>query len=317
MAAHFVEPTVIQPASPHPTAAGRAALAATMTRRASAQTYATIRLLADRDRTADAFRAYAYFRWVDDCLDDPTALPAGRVAFLARQRALLDSGYRGRLPVDLCAEEALLADLLAGDDEPESGLQSYLRHMMGVMAFDVARRGRLIAAAELDDYTQMLATAVADALFHFIGHDRQPSRAPARYRAVRGAHLIHMLRDTVEDAAAGYCNIPAEYLAAHGLRPPLTAADLETPAFRAWVEARVRLAREEFAAGRAILAGLGSRRCCLAGAAYIARFEWLAGAIERDGYRLRESYPERKSLPAGYWMARQTVGILSAQRQTR
>ena len=42
--------------------AARATLAAAMTRRASAQTYATIRLLADRDRAADAFRAYAYFR---------------------------------------------------------------------------------------------------------------------------------------------------------------------------------------------------------------------------------------------------------------
>ena len=316
MAVHLVEPAVVQAATPRPTAAGRAALAAAMTRRASTQTYATIRLLADRDRAAEAFRAYAYFRWVDDCLDDPAAPPAARAVFLARQQALLDGGYRGLLSADLCAEEALLADLIAGDDEPDSGLQSYLRHMMAVMAFDTARRGRVVSTGELDDYTQSLATAVADALFHFIGHDHQPPRDPARYRAVRGAHLIHMLRDTVEDAVAGYCNVPAEVLAAYGLRPPLTAADLETPALRAWVEARVRLARAEFAAGRAMRAGLGSRRCRLAGAAYIARFEWLAGAIERDGYRLRESYPERKSLPAGYWMARQTVSILSAQRQT-
>lgn len=291
------------PAGRHSGRAARAALAATMTRRASAQTYATIRLLADRDRTADAFRAYAYFRWVDDRLDDPTTPDAERAPFLARQQALLDGGYGGHRPADLCPEEALLADLIAADDEPDSGLHSYLYHMMAVMAFDTARRGRLVSAVELDDYTQLLATAVADALFHFISHDRQPLRNPARYRAVRGAHIIHMLRDTVEDAAAGYVNVPAEYLAAQELRPPLTAADLETPAFRVWVEARVRLAREEFAAGRAMLAGLGSRRCRLAGAAYIARFEYVAGLIERDGYRLRVDYPERRTPAAALWMA--------------
>ena len=308
MAVHLVEPVVIQPASPRPTAAERAALAAAMTRRASAQTYATIRLLADRDRAADAFRAYAYFRWVDDRLDDPAAAPAARAAFLARQRGLLDGGYRGRPAADLCAEEALLADLIAADDAPDSGLQSYLRHMMAVMAFDTARRGRLVSAAELDGYTQSLATAVADALFHFIGHDRPPPRDPARYGGVRGAHIIHMLRDTVEDASAGYVNVPAEYLATYGLRPPLTAADLMTPALRAWVEARVWLARQEFAAGRVYLAAVGSRRARLACRAYIARFEWLADAITRDGYVLRAAYPERKSARAAVWMATRALG---------
>jgi phytoene/squalene synthetase len=172
----------------------------------------------------------------------------------------------------------------------------------------VARRGLLIAAAQLDDYTQLLATAVADALFHFIGHDRQPPREPARYHAVRGAHIIHMLRDLVEDTSLGYVNIPAEYLAAHGLRPPLAAADLAQPPLRAWVAGRVRLARDEFAAGRAYLAGLESRRCRLAGAAYIARFEYVAQLIARDGYVLRADYADRKSVGAALWMAGRTLG---------
>ncbi len=37
-------------------------LAASITKAASQQTYYTIRFLADRDRMADAYRAYAYFR---------------------------------------------------------------------------------------------------------------------------------------------------------------------------------------------------------------------------------------------------------------
>ncbi len=44
-------------------------LAAEITKAGSKQTYYTFLLLADRDRVQDAFRSYAYFRWLDDLLD--------------------------------------------------------------------------------------------------------------------------------------------------------------------------------------------------------------------------------------------------------
>ncbi len=44
-------------------------LASSITKTASKQTYYTIRFLVDRDRVDDAYRAYAYFRWVDDVLE--------------------------------------------------------------------------------------------------------------------------------------------------------------------------------------------------------------------------------------------------------
>ncbi len=295
-------------ATPTGTTAG-AALAMAITRAASAQTYTTIRLLADRDRAADAYRAYAYFRWVDDVVDGATGDAAETAVFLRRQAALLEAGYRaasyGRpMPGDLCAEEQLLAELIAGDAEPDSGLQAYLRHMMGVMAFDRERRGRLISAAELDAYTTQLAMAVMEALLHFIGHGGRAPAGPSRYLAVRGAHIVHMLRDMVEDTAAGYYNIPAEYLAAHGL----TVADREHPAYRAWIAGRLAEARDCFRRGRAFIAQVENPRCRLAGRAYVARFEWVARRIERDGCRLRAAYPERKSLGAGVWMVMRTIG---------
>jgi len=298
--------SILAPADLAPAPArGHEALARSITRAASAQTYATIRFLADRDRAADAYRAYAYFRWVDDRLDDGAAVPAERAAFLARQQALLNAGYAGRpLPADLAPEETLLAELIAADTEPDSGLRSYLHNMMAVMAFDVGRRGatrrgQFISAAELNGYTQTLATAVADALFHFIGHDEQPQRDAQRSLVVRGACTIHMLRDTYEDVALGYVNVPAEYLARHGL----AGDDFDAPAYRQWVRDRVALARSYFREGREHIARLANARCRLAGYAYIARFEWLARAIERDQFRLRPAYPERKSAAALLWMA--------------
>jgi len=44
-------------------------LASSITKAASKQTYYTIRYLVDRERVDDAYRAYGYFRWVDDILD--------------------------------------------------------------------------------------------------------------------------------------------------------------------------------------------------------------------------------------------------------
>ena len=50
-----------------------------------------------------------------------------------------------------------------------------------------------------------------------------------------------------------------------------------------------------------------SARCRLAGYAYVARFEVVLDAIERDGYLLRSDYPERKSARAGLRMGWQAL----------
>lgn len=56
-----------------------------ITKEASKQAYYTIRLLVDHDRTLAAYRSYAYFRWVDDWLDQPTSERTERLDFITRQ----------------------------------------------------------------------------------------------------------------------------------------------------------------------------------------------------------------------------------------
>jgi len=65
----------------------------------------------------------------------------------------------------------------------------------------------------------------------------------------------------------------------------------------------VQLAREYFKQGRDYLSRVQSWRCRLAGFAYTARFEWLLDTIEREGYRLRPQYDERKRLGNGFRMS--------------
>ena len=284
-------------------------LAASITWSASKQTYFTIRFLVDRQRVSDAYRTYAYFRWVDDQLDQVLLEQSARIAFVETQKALMECLYRGETPLDLEPEERMLADLVASDREPNSGLQTYIHSMMAVMAFDAYRRGRLISQKELKDYTLWLSTAVTEAMHYFIGHDCQAPNIDTRYLAVTGAHIVHMLRDTLEDTSSGYINIPLEFLQTH----TITACDVNSPAYRMWVNNRVQLARDCFKAGQSYLAQVGCLRCRLAGYAYTARFMAVLNAVERDNYQLRSSYSEIKRPAAGlrmFW----TVLVLSLNK---
>lgn len=267
-------------------------LGARITRRSSRQTFFIIRLLVDRDRVDDAFRAYAYFRWMDDYLDQVECPQQERLAFLHRQKTLLQTcEENGKLPA-LSAEEAMLVDLMHLDPNTSAGLRLYIHAMMAVMEFDTYRRGRFIHQVELDAYTRDLAVAVTEALHYFIGHTCQPPQCTNRYAAATAAHIVHMLRDTLEDARLGYYNLPAEVIEVAQISP----FDVHSVAYRHWVKERVALARDCFHLGRAYLAQVESLRCRLAGYLYIHRFEHVLDCITRDGYLLRTHYPEPATL---------------------
>lgn len=277
---------------------GKPSLAARITKAGSRQTYFTFRCLADRERVKAGFQAYAYFRWLDDLLDCTSGTAQGKAELLERQMSMLDACYRREAPGEVTTEEQMLVDLVQADLEEHSGLQIYLRNMMQVMAFDVARCGRLVSQAELDEYSRLLSSAVTELMYYLFGHDHSPAPDNTRYHAVFAAHIVHMLRDLVEDIEVGYFNLPSELVRAGMLSPE----QVNSLAFRKWVFSRVALAHKYFQLGRQSIARAKSFRCRLAGYAYIARFEWMLRAIERDQYSLRRDYPERKSFKALVWM---------------
>ena len=281
-------------------------VASSITKAASKQTYYTIRFLADRDRIDDAYRAYGYFRWVDDALDADSGSALERMAFLERQKSLLEKCYQGQAPQDANIQEKMLVELVQHDQEKNSGLQLYLRNMMQVMDFDARRRGRPISQVELSEYTHWLATAVMECIHFFIGHDDFSPHDETRYLAVSAAHITHMLRDMFDDAQIGYYNIPREVLEANHIGPQ----DVQSNAYRAWVKSRVLLARQYFKSGKDYFRRVQNRRCRLACFAYIARFEWLLDTIEREGYCLRPQYQERKSTGVGLWMSWLTLSSM-------
>jgi len=118
--------------------------------------------------------------------------------------------------------------------------------------------------------------------------------------------------DALEDAGLGYYNIPREIILANDL----SLTDFSNPVYLAWVASRVRYARLYLNAGRKYISQVKNLRCRLAGFAYTARFEWMLHLIERDQYRLRSAYPERKSLAAGFWIAWRTITSFLVPRRT-
>lgn len=282
-----------------------AALARAITWSSSKQTYYTARLMVDRDLVDDFFRAYAYFRWADDMIDIRAETADQRLAFTHRQKLLIDGLYAGEAMSDLALEERILADLVASDRYVDSGLQSFIRKMFAIIEFDAGRKGRPVSAAELTWYTEVLGQSVIDGIQYFVGNRHRYARDAHKYLAGIAAHISHLLRDTLQDVADGFFNIPVEYLEAHALGP----AQVDAPAIREWVQEQVARARRGFRLGKEYINAMGVLRCKIVAHWYCARFEAVLDAIEGDHYLLRSEYPEQRSLITWVKMLKLAAGI--------
>ncbi len=269
-----------------------AELARNITRTSSKQSYYTARLMVDPELEFDCYRAYGYFRWVDDIVDVECKTRAERIAFVKRQKDLVERFYHSENVIDLVPEEKILADLICNDRSECVRLHSYMHNFLAIIEFDAERKGRLISQRELDWYASTLGKAVTDGIQYFICNGYPYPKSDHRHLAATGAHVAHMLRDLLEDIPEGYINIPREQIERYNL-------DLEQPdsiAMRAWVKSRVDLARQYFLDGKQYLDDLTLLRCKIVGYWYCARFEGLLDTIEMDNYILRSKYPKPNKL---------------------
>jgi len=281
-------------------------IAHSITWKSSKQSYLTARLLADRDLVDDCLRAYAYFRWADDEIDIRLQSENERDEFIIRQKSIIERSYQGAIFRDITPEEEMLVDLIGHDSSQNSGLHSFITNFMAVIEFDNNRRGRLISWEELELYTSKLSIAVMDGLQYFIGNGFPYPKNPERSMAVTGAHITHMLRDMMEDIPNGIINIPVEAISEYGI----SIDNLNDESFQKWVSDQTKKARQAFEDGRNYIASIRVLRCRLAGVWYLARFNCILNAIERDGYQLRSEYPERHCFDTWLEMIRLGIEVL-------
>ncbi len=278
-------------------------LARSITWTGSKQTYFTARLLVDKDLVNDFYRAYAYLRWVDDFIDIESQADVERISFIKKQRLLIEGLYSSEIPNDLIPEEEIIADLIRHDNTENSGLQSFIRNMFNIIEFDAHRKGRLISEQELTWYSDCVAKSVTDGIQYFIGKSHPYPNTENRYLAGNAAHITHLLRDMLQDTADGFINIPREHLEKHSISPE----DISSHKLQAWVQKRVKQARQYFHEGRRYLDGLDLLRCKIVGLWYCARFESVLDTIEQDDYILRESYNERRQFAT--WIKIAWLGV--------
>jgi phytoene/squalene synthetase len=281
-----------------------AKLARSITWAGSKQTYFTGRLMIDRDLVDDFFRAYAYFRWLDDIIDVSARTVKERHSFIRQQKKLIDRLYKNERLDGLTPEEEIVADLISHDRRKNSGLQSFIRNMFAIIEFDAFRIGKTVSYEELVWYSKRLAKSVTDGIQYFISNGYPYPTGDDRYAAAYGAHITHLLRDTLPDTADGFINISREHLRAHGIGPE----DINSEPYRIWVRERVKDARSYFREGKRYLDKLDVLRCKIVGHWYTARFEAVLDTIERDGFHLRPDYEERRRLST--WLK---IGWLAAE----
>jgi len=259
--------------------------------------------MVDKDLVDDFYRAYAYFRWIDDVIDVSSRTDEERLRFITRQKELIEDLYQKQPVENLTAEEVILQDLINNDRGEDSGLQSFIRNMFAIIEFDANRKGRLVSSGELDWYVNTLGTSVTDGLLYFIGNGSNYPDSENRYQAGVAAHITHLLRDMHQDNADGFINIPREYLEDHNLKP----LDMDKNLYKSWVQERVELARQNFTEGKRYLDQLSVLRCKIVGHWYSARFEVVLDTIEQDGYVLRKDYHERQRIST--WLKIAWLGV--------
>jgi phytoene/squalene synthetase len=267
--------------------------------------------MVDKDLVSDFFRAYAYFRWADDVIDVTARTDEERIAFVQRQRDLIERLYSNASVNGLSSEEEIAAELIRNERGESGRLQSFIRNMFAIIEFDAQRKSRLISQEELNWYTESLGKSVTDGIQYFIGNGHPYPITEDRNLAAHGAHISHLLRDMLPDTADGFINIPREYLEEHGIGPE----EVESEPFRSWVRGRVEKARECFLEGKKYLDRLEVLRCKIVGHWYCARFEGVLDAIEKDGYVLRKSYDEQRRFSS--WLNIAILGLSVSSKHIR
>lgn len=264
-------------------------LARQITSSSSKQADFVASLIVDRHLVDDFYRAYAYFRWADDVVDDQCRSADERNAFIKRQKKLVDKIYQGEKTGEIVAQEQMLADLIGENIDKNDLLRSYIHNVLSTLEFDAQRAGRLITEQELIRYSDYIGKGVTDLLIYSIGNNYDYPVNEKRYLSVKGAHITHMLRDYVEDVQSGYINIQKEYLEAHRIDPK----NVRGQEFRDWVKMRVELAREYFQEGRKFIDNVDVLAYKIMAYCYCMRFETVLDTIEKDKYILREEYNNR------------------------
>lgn len=178
--------------------------------------HAASRLLPERPRVA-ATALYAFCRDADDAIDH--AAPGDRDAVMDALHARLDAIYAGT-PAPIAADRAF-ARIVAEYDIPRALPAALLEGF----AWDAEGR-QYETIEDLEHYAARVAGTVGTMMAIIMGVRRADTLAHAAALGL-AMQLTNIARDVGEDARAGRCYLPLDWMRQHGIDP---AAFLLAPA---------------------------------------------------------------------------------------
>jgi phytoene/squalene synthetase len=239
------------------------------------------------------FTAYAYFRWLDDIIDQENISREAASRLVARQRSLTRAWYAGSDPFPSNQFEALLQGAIEYDRMSEYRLHHMIHCFLSALAWDAERRHTIVTQQDLDRYSLHLGRAYAEGLLFGLGLNPVCSdyRGP-RDLCGTAAHLTHLLRDLFIDLELGYVNISSRDME----RFCIDIADPELRGTKQWVMFTIERAHTLFLQGRRHRDGLPTMRARLVFDIACLRYLWTLKRIKNMWLRA-EILPRPKSSP--------------------
>ena len=185
---------------------------AKITKTESPFSYSLGHLLFLPERKDYLFLAYAYFRWLDDYVDQVN-IPSELVKDIVdRQIFLATHWYSGEPLVATTSQEENLHLIIQQDSNQwGNSLRPMIFDFMGAIKWDTERRYRMPVKRDLQSYSLKLGRGYSSGLLFGLGIDPENKKYVGfRDNCGIGAHLVHILRDFIIDINIGYINVDLE-----------------------------------------------------------------------------------------------------------
>lgn len=263
-------------------------------------------ILLPRERRRGIHALYAFSRLCDDSVDGADGA-AEKAAAVAARRRDVDAAYGGVVPADDAVLIAL-ADAIRRFGIPREPMDALVDGVE--MDLDTNRYPDWPA---LKLYCDRVAGAVGVLSLHVFGF-RDP--AAVRHAEDLGVamQVVNIMRDVQEDSLRDRIYLPADEMAAHGVRESDIMTDRMTPGVRDLMQAQADRAGEYFASGHMLLPllDLRARMCVQMLAALYEDILARLAARDFDYTQGRVSLPGRRKLAL---MARSVARALTTRRR--
>ncbi len=221
--------------------------AESITRKSTHFGYLLCKTFFKAETTLPLFQAYAYFRWLDDLVDQSNDSKESLASFMIRQKNLVTSWYNDESPQVSNLYETFIRETISHDKANELQLHSMIENFIEAIAWDVSRRYSIVSKHELGIYSLRLGRSYAEGLLFGLGmKSNNPNYDIALDKCGSAAHIAHTLRDLSIDLNLGYINISCEDMKLFDIDP----LDPTLHGIGKWVAFSVEKAEALFSEGK-------------------------------------------------------------------